>query len=162
MYQVFFGLPVFFCTRAFVRFVRDGQRKNKNKDKDDNCQRMPKMWKSVLRSIQEIGDRSGCHQLPERSFKINSYTLPVCARCTGVFIGQLMAVALFLFGIQCPWLLAVFLLALMGFDWMLQHLGIKQSTNFRRLFTGICGGFGLFSIYIFVLVFIYNSIKLII
>ncbi|HDH06990.1 MAG TPA: DUF2085 domain-containing protein [Thermoproteales archaeon] len=27
-----------------------------------------------------------CHQLPERSFFIAGYKLPVCARCTGVYL----------------------------------------------------------------------------
>jgi uncharacterized membrane protein len=28
-----------------------------------------------------------CHQLPEHSFKISSFTFPVCARCTGIYLG---------------------------------------------------------------------------
>jgi uncharacterized membrane protein len=28
-----------------------------------------------------------CHQIPERSFHIGSYQLPLCARCTGMFLG---------------------------------------------------------------------------
>jgi uncharacterized membrane protein len=29
-----------------------------------------------------------CHQLPERSFFINDHQLPVCARCTGIALGN--------------------------------------------------------------------------
>jgi uncharacterized membrane protein len=109
---------------------------------------MSKLRLSVLSLLQEIGDRSGCHQMPERSFHINGYTFPVCARCTGVFLGQLLAVVVFLCGLKCPWYIAASLLALMGLDWLIQQLGIRESTNLRRLITGLCGGYGLFSLYI--------------
>ncbi|MBV1755609.1 MAG: DUF2085 domain-containing protein [Methanobacterium sp.] len=29
-----------------------------------------------------------CHGLPERSFKIKGHMLPVCARCTGLYLGS--------------------------------------------------------------------------
>ncbi len=29
----------------------------------------------------------GCHQIPERSFFLLGYQLPLCARCTGIFLG---------------------------------------------------------------------------
>ena len=40
----------------------------------------------------DFGKRIGCHQKPERSFFINGYQFPVCARCTGVMIGYLLAI----------------------------------------------------------------------
>jgi uncharacterized membrane protein len=46
----------------------------------------------------------------------------------------------------------------MGLDWLIQRVGIKESTNIRRLITGICGGFGLFSIYINLAILLYHFI----
>lgn len=107
---------------------------------------MSKLRESVVNLIYEIGDYSGCHQLPERSFFWKGRQFPVCARCTGVSIGQ--ALALLLHIIDIPISMSLCFLSIMGIDWGLQELKIKESTNYRRLFTGILGGFGLFSIYI--------------
>lgn len=119
---------------------------------------MPTLRLSILKLMQDIGDRSGCHQMPGRSFHIKGYTFPVCARCTGVFFGQLLAVGLWIFGVVCYWYIAASLLALMGVDWLIQHLKIRESTNVRRLLTGICGGYGLFSLYIAAGILLYRWI----
>lgn len=119
---------------------------------------MSKLRETVLVLLQDIGDRSGCHQMPERSFKIGAYVFPVCARCTGVCFGQISAVILAAFGMVCPYYIAVCLLAVMGLDWLVQRTGIKESTNIRRLVTGVCGGFGLFSIYITIVLLLYHFV----
>lgn len=111
---------------------------------------MSKLWSSFLEIATIAGNHSGCHQMPERSFFINGRQMPVCARCTGVFIGQCMAI---IFKAARPkdrgvWIPAL-LLMLMGIDWGIQEFGIKESTNRRRLITGIAGGFGLFRLYFF-------------
>ncbi len=95
-----------------------------------------------------------CHQLPERSFRFKNGTyFPVCARCTGVFTGQMFAllfvvihganlnVYFFLFGLP------------MLVDWLVQYRGWQESTNLRRVITGSLGGFGLGILYYSVAVF---------
>lgn len=119
---------------------------------------MPQLRLSFLNLLQQLGESSGCHQMPERCFKMRWYTFPVCARCTGVFFGQLSAVILLLFGVICPPVAAPVLLAVMGADWLLQRVGLMESTNIRRLITGLCGGFGLFSLYINAFILIYNLV----
>ena len=85
--------------------------------------------------------------MPERSFFYKGQQFPVCARCTGVTIGQTTALLLAIFKRFLSFPIALFLLLIMGFDWGMQAIHMKESTNFRRLITGFCGGLGLFSMY---------------
>ena len=39
-------------------------------------------------------------------------------------------------------------------DWLIQYLGIRESTNVRRLLTGILGGYGIATTYLQVLAFL--------
>jgi uncharacterized membrane protein len=107
---------------------------------------MSRLRQSILEVLRELGNHSGCHQLPERSFFIHGKQFPVCARCTGVFIGQLLS--LFMIPLKISWKIGIAGLSIMGADWLCQEVKIKESTNIRRLLTGALGGFGLFTIYI--------------
>lgn len=83
----------------------------------------------------------GCHQIPERSFFIKGYQMPFCSRCTGVIISSFIAITLF-FKKKISSILSFFMCLVMLADWSLQFFNIKQSTNKRRLITGLIGGFG--------------------
>lgn len=99
----------------------------------------------------EFGQRLGCHQRADRSFFIGDYQMPVCARCTGVFTGYLMAVLWTPFskGHETASKAAAAIGSLLMLaDWSLQALKIKESTNWRRLFSGIAGGFGIMTFWI--------------
>lgn len=109
---------------------------------------MSNLRSSFLEQLRIIGNHSGCHQLPERSFFLNGKQFPVCARCTGVTIGQTLAVIYFFITKNAKIGLSIFLLGIMGLDWGLQEFKIKSSTNVRRLITGVCGGFGIILFYI--------------
>ena len=117
---------------------------------------MSKLRQYFLELLRTLGNNSGCHQLPERSFFYKGKQFPVCARCTGTFFGELFAVLLLLFKKILPPKIAVLFLGIMGMDWLSQELAlrgvqknflIRESTNVRRLITGFFGGLGLFSLY---------------
>lgn len=95
----------------------------------------------------EFGARLGCHQMPERSFFWRGYQFPVCARCTGVILGELAMIVLWTLGLRPGLLAAAALLAPMGVDWGLQFLGVLPSTNLRRLLSGLLGGAGVTCVY---------------
>nr|DAH86677.1 MAG TPA: putative membrane protein [Caudoviricetes sp.]DAM73419.1 MAG TPA: putative membrane protein [Caudoviricetes sp.]DAS26327.1 MAG TPA: putative membrane protein [Caudoviricetes sp.] len=108
-------------------------------------------------SLMEYGHKIGCHQMPERSFFYKGYQFPVCARCTGVIIGEIICIITILVNIKLSIILYTVLLLIMGLDWFIQYINILESNNIRRLITGILGGFGLTGIYYYVIV---NLIKI--
>jgi uncharacterized membrane protein len=108
---------------------------------------MSGLRQTFLEIIRTLGNHSGCHQLPERSFFYKGKQFPVCARCTGVFLGYLSAFLFLAFRKILPTKIAIAFLSCMGIDWALQETGIKKSTNLRRLITGFAGGLGLCSLY---------------
>ncbi|MDR1329471.1 MAG: DUF2085 domain-containing protein [Oscillospiraceae bacterium] len=93
-----------------------------------------------------LGQKSGCHQMPERSFRWRGRSFPICTRCTGVLIGNVIAYALFLMWAP-PWWVCVTGCAVIFADWLVQQLKVRESTNPRRLITGIIGGYSLSTLY---------------
>lgn len=98
-------------------------------------------------ALMRIGRLTGCHQLPERSFHIKGYQFPLCARCTGIVIGELAAAPLW-FVCSPSLITACVLLTPLVIDGMMQYCGILMSTNLRRVITGFLAGWGLITIYI--------------
>lgn len=102
-----------------------------------------KLWEIAMK----VGNACGCHQMADRSFFIKDYQFPLCARCTGVWIGYTAALIAQKKYTPSLWLCLAFMLIMFA-DWFLQYKRICQSTNFRRLVTGILCGYGLLSIII--------------
>ena len=112
-------------------------------DLNNTIDKKTKLWLILMR----IGVLS-CHQMYERSFTFRGYQLPVCARCTGIFIGHLIAIFLWIMKVRISSSICALLIFIMACDGFLQLFKIKESTNIRRLMTGILAGVG----YIFILV----------
>lgn len=108
--------------------------------------------------LMEIGGCLGCHQMPERSFFYKGYQFPVCARCTGVIISAFLATLLFIKK-KLPLWLCISMSTVMLIDWSLQYYEIKESTNSRRLITGLIGGFGYSTLHLYFYWYIYKKIK---
>lgn len=88
----------------------------------------------------------GCHCRADRSFYFKGEKFPICARCTGELIGMLMAIIISFFYI--PKLRMCFIIAVpMIADGFLQLLTKYESTNTRRLVTGILFGYALVSFF---------------
>ena len=84
----------------------------------------------------------GCHKIPDRCFSFNGKKMPFCSRCLGCSIGHILSFLLFITGNLPSFLVAIILIIPLAIDWLAQEfLGIL-SNNYRRLFTGIAGGFG--------------------
>lgn len=97
----------------------------------------------------KLGAISGCHQMPERSFFFGRYQFPLCARCTGILVGEI--VSLFLWNIWHPSLIiAIILIIPMAFDGLVQYMFFIMSNNRRRFITGFGAGYGLVNTYIYI------------
>lgn len=108
--------------------------------------------------LMEAGSVLGCHQMPERSFFIKGYQFPVCARCTGVIISAIAAAIVFMKK-KLPISICAVMSSVMLIDWGLQYLEIKESTNKRRLITGLIGGFGYSTLHMYFYRHIFKKIK---
>ena len=100
--------------------------------------------------------------MPDRSFFINGYQFPVCARCTGVIISSFAAcIVFFFYKLQIS--IAFIFCGVMFCDWLLQRVNVLESTNRRRLITGLLGGFGFMTLqmylYSFVIVNLFKLFK---
>ncbi|HKE58774.1 MAG TPA: DUF2085 domain-containing protein, partial [Pyrinomonadaceae bacterium] len=87
--------------------------------------------------------RKLCHQLPERSFFIAGHQFAVCARCTGLYFGFLLAVLFYplvrpLRTTQAPSRRWLFIAAIpMALDVGLNALGVWENTHSSRFVTGL-------------------------
>ncbi len=98
---------------------------------------MDEQW---MRSMEFCSRWFRCHQMPERSFFVKGYQLPLCARCTGMLLGYLAVLSGGLpHKLQWGWLSLCLPLAL---DGSLQYKTAYMSNNRRRLWTGLLYGVG--------------------
>lgn len=99
-----------------------------------------------------LGSKLGCHQIHTRSYFVRGYQLPLCARCTGVLAGEIIAI-ICLFLVELPILYSFLLSIPMAIDWSIQQFMKIESNNTRRLITGLLAGFALSFIYYYVIKF---------
>ncbi|MDF2819932.1 MAG: hypothetical protein K0R15_373 [Clostridiales bacterium] len=119
------------------------------KDKDNKDIR----WMKLM----DLGARLGCHQMPERSLIFGGYQFPLCARCTGVILGYILELISLPF-IQPNLYIGLICSAIMFLDWFIQFINILPSNNHRRIVTGILGGYGIMSIFVSIIVILFNMI----
>ena len=116
------------------------------------------MNRRIYTFLMTVGSAAGCHQLPERSFFFHGHQFPVCARCTGVILGQIAGGIGILF-LSLTYDTIAFLCFLMFFDWWLQRVHLLQSTNLRRLITGILCGFAVGNAYAQIIRFLWGLLS---
>ena len=104
---------------------------------EKNLNKNLKLWTTLMR----IGGYT-CHQMHERSFSYKGYQFPVCARCTGIFIGQIIGVLCIVLGLRIDFLWSIVLILPMAIDGLIQLMKIMESNNFRRFITGFISGVG--------------------
>lgn len=109
-----------------------------------------KTWAFLMR----LGNRCGCHQREDRSFKIKGWQFPICSRCTGILTGQAIGIIIYLLGQRIPIYIDFLFLLIMFLDWFIQFKNIRESTNLRRFITGNLAGIAQSSILIKLVMFL--------
>ena len=101
------------------------------------------IWK---KSMRFFGRAFRCHQLSDRSFHICGVQLPLCARCTGMFLGLFLVGPVLCSILPVNMLISFYLVSIMVIDGYTQYLGARKSNNFLRLITGIGFGYSIVSV----------------
>jgi uncharacterized membrane protein len=87
-----------------------------------------------------------CHQRPERSFVFHGRQLPVCARCTGLYIGAAVAAPLALIAAtaaaasRARWVFVIAALPTL-ITWTAEFLGLAHFSNSVRAIGALPLGF---------------------
>jgi len=96
-----------------------------------------------------------CHQIPERTFEAGGYLFSACARDTGIYLGFFFAIimAFVVYAHQekkpgdlppIRYILILLLLAVpFAVDGLTSYLGLRDTTNTIRYFTGLSLGVGI-------------------
>ena len=107
----------------------------------EHAQNISQMQNPVAKAIYTFGDWE-CHQHASRSFFINGNQMPVCARCTGIFLAiSLTAFLLVFLRIKVPFWFIIALIVPLAVDGGVQLITSYESTNLIRLITGVLAGF---------------------
>ncbi len=102
--------------------------------------RINSMRNPVSRPVYLFGDWE-CHQHASRSFFLNDNQMPVCARCTAIFLFiGLTAFFIVFYRVKVSFLWVLLLIIPMGLDGTIQLLSSYESTNPIRFITGGLAG----------------------
>lgn len=101
---------------------------------------------STLSSLLHYTYGRVCHQIDARSFHIDGYSLAVCARCSGIYLGYFLGLMVYpiknsLSRTELPhrfWLIAA--LVPVAVDVAGGYLGVFENTLATRLLTGLIAG----------------------
>jgi len=94
----------------------------------------------IAKAVYYLGDVN-CHQKSERSYSYNQNQMPFCARDVGIFAGLVIGFT-YALGRRIELTLPLILLSLVpiGIDGTVQLLTDYESTNIRRVVTGLIAG----------------------
>lgn len=112
-----------------------------NKDKD-------KIWLWSMNFFNKT-----CHQRSDRSLFFKGYQFPICTRCTGLFLGYIIGFIYMFIG-KISLSFSLLFMTIMFLDWFIQYKGIQESTNLRRLVTGVLCGVGIIGLILNIIILI--------
>ena len=95
----------------------------------------------INKMVYYLGDLN-CHQLSDRSYEYNENQMPFCTRDVGIFVGLALGF-IFALGRKIELTLPLVILSLVpiGLDGTIQLFTEYESTNIKRIVTGLIAGF---------------------
>ncbi|MDF2700531.1 MAG: hypothetical protein K0Q49_2090 [Haloplasmataceae bacterium] len=115
---------------------------------------------AIWETLMHIGRKCGCHQFQSRSFFYRNFQFPICARCTGIIIGEFILAPISLLFSYNNIIFNIMLLSIMVTDGLLQYFKILESNNIRRLITGLMGGYAFMLLTISVTLMLWRFLKM--
>ncbi len=107
----------------------------------EHSQNISRMQNPISKAVYTFGDWE-CHQHASRSYFLNGNQMPVCSRCTGIFLSiSVFALIFVFFRIKMPFWVIIALIVPLALDGGIQMISSYESTNITRLITGILAGF---------------------
>ena len=106
---------------------------------------MINIYKPDPRKVTVLGNSR--RSVPLGVFPEFMYQCPVCARCSGLYLGYGFGILLWMFSVTLP--LAVYGLFMLSMliDWGLQAADVLPSTNVRRFVSGVLCGIAVIGIF---------------
>ncbi len=119
----------------------------------ENCKSSDLRWEKLML----MGARLGCHQMPERSFFMWGYQFPLCARCTGLMLGYIIAIVTWHFIDVLP-VCSVLMCFPLILDGTTQYVHLRESNQILRFATGVLCGIGCMRLEIILIIMIIRGI----
>ena len=86
-----------------------------------------------------------CHGMPSRSLLMSGVSMPICARCVGIYAGLLAGFAAFellaRMNERAARIAAIVAVIPLAIDGVTQAAGLRESFNMLRIATGLIAGF---------------------
>lgn len=92
-----------------------------------------------------------CHQISDRSFGLDGYTLAVCVRCFSFYLGGLLIISFYLFKDRINmWKMTSYILFILPAfsDFFLEKMDFYSNISELRLLTGLLLGIAMFHLFL--------------
>jgi len=121
----------------------------------ESLNKADKVWLKLM----HIGHVAGCHQMESRSFSFHGYQFPLCARCTGIVIGHIIGVIMYVMNLRLSIPVLILLSIPCAVDGLTQEFTSYVSNNLKRIITGFLIGIAYIQFLIKAVIFIVSIIS---
>ena len=96
--------------------------------------------------LKQLGKAPICNLQKHRAPQFYGLCFPLCWRCSSIIMGALLSKHFLVSRFSIDFTIAVFLILPTALDGFLQYHCKKESTNSKRILTGLLAGCGIFTV----------------